>query len=111
MKKRIKHPHPVLRVTRLIVGILLILMGVIGSLLPILQGWMFLIPGLGLLAPESRRIRKLVVWLRARLRLRRFRKRRRQAASATPTATSAASGTSASPPGESNTAIDRKETS
>jgi uncharacterized membrane protein YbaN (DUF454 family) len=81
MKKRIKQPHPVLRVIRLIVGILLVLAGLIGGLIPVLQGWMFLIPGLGLLAPESRHIRKLVVWLRARLRLRRFRKSRRRAVS------------------------------
>ena len=76
MRKRIRHPHPVLRVTRLAAGLFLTLLGLIGIVIPVMPQWPFLIPGLMLLAPESRHVRRLVVWLRARLRLRRWRKRR-----------------------------------
>ena len=76
MKKRLKHPHPVLRIIRLAAGILLLVLGIIGGLLPIIQGWIFVLPALALLAPESRFIRKLIIRLRTKLRLRRLRKRR-----------------------------------
>ena len=65
---------------RLIVGIILLLMGLIGGLLPVIQGWMFAIPGLLLLAPESRIIRKIVVKMRTVLHLRRRRRKARKAA-------------------------------
>lgn len=76
MKKRITHPHPVWRLIRLISGILLLIIGIIGGLLPILQGWMFVIPALVLLAPESRLVRKIVVKMRTKLNLRRTRRKR-----------------------------------
>jgi uncharacterized membrane protein YbaN (DUF454 family) len=79
VKKRFSHPHPILRFARLIVGILLVIVGVIGILIPVMPQWPFLIPGLMLLAPESRQIRRLVLWLRKRLRLRRWRKMRSRA--------------------------------
>ena len=77
MKKRLARPHPVLRVIRIVSGVLLLLCAVIGGLLPIIQGWIFVLPGLALLAPESRLVRKAIVKIRTRLRLRRFRKWRR----------------------------------
>jgi uncharacterized membrane protein YbaN (DUF454 family) len=80
MKKRITHPHPVWRVVRLVSGILLLIAGLIGGLLPVIQGWMFLVPALLLLAPESRLVRKLVVRMRTKLKLRRTRRRREKKA-------------------------------
>lgn len=76
MKKRLRHPHPVWRVIRLISGIILLLAALIGGLIPVVQGWMFAIPALLLLAPESRIIRKIVVKARTKLKLRRRRKKR-----------------------------------
>ncbi|HXI03762.1 MAG TPA: hypothetical protein VNI57_11365 [Candidatus Saccharimonadales bacterium] len=75
MRKRIRHPHPVWRVIRLVAGLLLLLLALIGGLLPVVQGWMFLVPALLLLAPESRIIRKIVVRMRTRLKLRKRRRR------------------------------------
>jgi uncharacterized membrane protein YbaN (DUF454 family) len=82
LKKRLQHPHPVLRVTRLIAGLTLVVIGVVGLALPVIPQWPFLIPGLLLLAPESRWARKLVIWLRTRLRLRKMRKLRRTGSAA-----------------------------
>ena len=79
MRKRIRHPHPVLRAIRLVVGVLLFVGGVIGLLIPVVPQWPFIIPGLMLLAPESRYARRLIVWLRTRLKLRRRRKARAEA--------------------------------
>lgn len=76
MRKRIRHPHPVWRVSRLVAGLLLLLLALIGALLPLVQGWIFLIPALLLLAPESRFIRKIVVRMRTRLKLRKRRRRK-----------------------------------
>jgi uncharacterized membrane protein YbaN (DUF454 family) len=80
MKKRITHPHPVWRAIRLVAGILLLLLGLIGGLLPVVQGWIFVIPALLLLAPESRIVRKIVVRMRTRLKLRKTRRQREKAA-------------------------------
>ncbi len=85
MKKRITHPHPVWRIIRLASGITLLILGIIGGLLPIIQGWIFAIPALLLLAPESRIVRKIVVRMRTRLHLRRRRKKLMRQAAATGT--------------------------
>lgn len=77
MKKRLHHPNPIWRATRLVAGILMLLAGAVGGLLPILQGWIFVLAGLMLLAPESRFIRKRIVWTRTRLNLRRRRRKHR----------------------------------
>lgn len=81
MKKRLKHPHPVLRLIRLVAGLLLLIVGLVGLAIPVMPQWPFILPALALLAPESRHARKLIIWLRTRLRLRRLRKRRREGAS------------------------------
>jgi len=81
VKKRLTHPHPVLRLIRLIAGLLLLFIGLIGLALPVMPQWPFILPALALLAPESRYARKLIVWLRTRFRLRRFKKRARVASS------------------------------
>lgn len=80
MKKRITHPHPVWRAIRLVAGLILLLLALIGGLLPVVQGWLFAIPALLLLAPESRLVRKIVVRMRTKLKLRKTRRRREKAA-------------------------------
>ena len=47
-------------------GCLLLCIGVIGGFIPVLQGWMFVLAGLTLMAPESRRIRRLLEWAKLR---------------------------------------------
>jgi hypothetical protein len=43
-------------------GVILVIIGLIGGLIPVLQGWMFGIPGLLLLAKHFRWARRLVDW-------------------------------------------------
>ena len=54
------------RIARLSVGSVLILVGVIGGFIPILQGWVFIRAGLSRLAQESERARDVLDRLRAR---------------------------------------------
>jgi uncharacterized membrane protein YbaN (DUF454 family) len=49
-------------VLRTIGGFLLVLIGVMGLILPIMPGWIFLIPGLGLLAERFEWAKRLVAW-------------------------------------------------
>ena len=56
--------HGVRSVARIAFGILFLALGIIGLFLPVLQGILFIIVGLLLLAPYSRRIRKLVASFR-----------------------------------------------
>ena len=55
-----------LRVGRIVVGGALVVLGILGLFLPVLQGILFLVIGLTLLAPESRHARRLLRWLRER---------------------------------------------
>jgi uncharacterized membrane protein YbaN (DUF454 family) len=55
-----------LRIARLSVGSLLIVVGVIGGFIPVLQGWVFVLGGLSLLAQESDRARILLERVRDR---------------------------------------------
>jgi uncharacterized membrane protein YbaN (DUF454 family) len=51
---------------RISFGILLVIIGIIGGFVPILQGWMFLIPGLVILADYYPPIHRLVEWAKAK---------------------------------------------
>ena len=55
------------RVVRLSVGAALVILGVIGGFIPILQGWIFILAGLTVMAPESRRARGALDWLKERV--------------------------------------------
>ncbi len=52
----------ILRTGRLTLGVLLVLAGVVAGFLPIVQGWVFILAGLTIMAPESHRARKLLEW-------------------------------------------------
>jgi uncharacterized protein len=56
------------RVLRLSVGGVLLLLGVIGALLPIMQGWIFFLAGLSVMAPESETARRALAWAKDRWR-------------------------------------------
>jgi uncharacterized membrane protein YbaN (DUF454 family) len=49
---------PVVNTAKIIVGIILVTIGLIGGLIPIFQGWVFGIPGLMLLGSVYPQIRK-----------------------------------------------------
>jgi uncharacterized membrane protein YbaN (DUF454 family) len=57
-----------LRVFRLTLGSLLLIVGVIGGFIPILQGWIFVLAGLGLLSQESDIARRWLEWAKERAR-------------------------------------------
>lgn len=72
-----KLPRPVLLFIRVFLGITLLVLGVIGSLLPVLQGWIFFLLAALVLFPQSRfavkacdkiepKMPRLVAWLRRR---------------------------------------------
>mgnify|MGYP003929685425 CR=1 FL=1 len=51
---------------RLLAGSVLVLFGIIGGFIPILQGWVFVLAGLALMAPESQVARRALDWAKAR---------------------------------------------
>ena len=54
------------RILKILLGILLILRGLIGLFLPILQGILFLLLGTLILSSESERVRRLMALIRLR---------------------------------------------
>ncbi len=52
---------------RIASGIGLVLVGVIGVILPVMPGWIFLIPGLVILADYFPPVRRLVDWAKAKV--------------------------------------------
>lgn len=72
-----KLPAPVLLFIRVSLGIIFIFLGVIGSLLPVMQGWIFFLLAALVLFPQSRfaikacdkiepKMPRMVAWLRRR---------------------------------------------
>lgn len=72
-----KLPRPVLLFIRIFLGITFLFLGVIGSLLPVLQGWIFFLLAALVLFPQSRfaikacdkiepKMPRLIAWLRRR---------------------------------------------
>jgi len=55
------------RMVRLGAAVALIVLGIVGLVLPVLQGTLFLVIGLTLLARDSERARRLLEWVRGRL--------------------------------------------
>jgi hypothetical protein len=56
---------------RTVAGVLLILMGVVSGFIPILQGWLFILAGLALLAVDYHWARRLKGWALDRLKRKR----------------------------------------
>jgi uncharacterized membrane protein YbaN (DUF454 family) len=52
------------KILRILGGIGLVLLGIIGLILPIMPGWIFLIPGLIILADYFPPIHRLLQWAR-----------------------------------------------
>ncbi|MGY8750678.1 MAG: hypothetical protein ACKVKJ_01435 [Fidelibacterota bacterium] len=63
---------PLINTVKTIVGLILIIIGLIGGLIPIFQGWVFGVPGLMLLGsvfpPVKRWTRKMIVKVRRKVK-------------------------------------------
>lgn len=59
------------KIFRIAAGIGLVLLGIVGLILPIMPGWVFLIPGLLILADYFPAVHKLVLWAKKKARLER----------------------------------------
>ena len=56
---------------RLITGWVLVVVGVIGLIMPIMPGWVFLIPGLVILAERFEWAKRLLAWAKEKSTFRR----------------------------------------
>lgn len=57
----------VVRAARLGFGSLLVLAGVISGFIPILQGWILILAGLSIMAPESEKARRALDWAKKKV--------------------------------------------
>lgn len=58
---------PLRAILRIASGIGLVIIGIIGLILPVMPGWIFLIPGLVILADYFPPVRRLVDWAKAKM--------------------------------------------
>jgi uncharacterized protein YqgC (DUF456 family) len=56
-----------MKLLKIIGGIGLILIGLVGLILPVMPGWIFIIPGLMILAEYFPSVRRLVDWAKSKL--------------------------------------------
>ena len=56
-------------IIKISLGIILVIIGLIGGLIPIFQGWLFGIPGLIILANYFPPIKRLVKWVKRKVGL------------------------------------------
>jgi uncharacterized membrane protein YbaN (DUF454 family) len=54
------------KILRIAAGVGLILIGIVGLIMPVMPGWVFIIPGLMILAEHSKSARRLLDWLKAK---------------------------------------------
>lgn len=57
---------PLRKIVEITAGIILVIIGLIGGLIPVLQGWMFGIPGLILLARHFKWAQRLLDWAKSK---------------------------------------------
>lgn len=65
------------KVIAITTGTTLIILGIAGLALPILQGWLMIFAGLAVLSPYSRRARRITSFLKEKLRIHRKQERGR----------------------------------
>ncbi len=61
----------IVRYIRLGGGFLLVIFGVVGGFVPVLQGWVFVVAGLTIMSPESKRARGLLDWAKRKAGMKR----------------------------------------
>jgi uncharacterized membrane protein YbaN (DUF454 family) len=54
---------------RILIGAGLVILGIIGLILPIMPGWVFLIPGLVILSERFHSVRRLLDWAKKKANL------------------------------------------
>ena len=54
---------------RITIGIILVIIGLIGGLIPVFQGWIFGIPGLIILADYFQPVKRFLIWAKKRARI------------------------------------------
>ena len=54
---------------RITIGIVLVIIGLIGGLIPVFQGWIFGIPGLIILADYFPPVKRFLIWAKKRARI------------------------------------------
>ena len=59
-------PEMIRRIIKVTIGLVLVIIGLIGGLIPIFQGWMFGIPGLIILAEYFPPAQRLLNWAKLR---------------------------------------------
>ena len=57
------------KILKIILGIILVIIGLIGGLIPIFQGWLFGIPGLIILSQYFPPVKKLLIWAKKKSKL------------------------------------------
>lgn len=69
--ERPRHPTLALvwRIASISLGVVLVLLGIVGLFLPILQGVVMILAGLAILSGHSRRAKALMVWLKRKLHI------------------------------------------
>ena len=55
-------------IIKIALGIILIIIGLIGGLIPIFQGWLFGLPGLIILANYFPPAKRILIWIKKRLK-------------------------------------------
>ena len=55
-------------IIKIALGIILIIIGLIGGLIPVFQGWLFGIPGLIILANYFPPAKRILIWMKKRLK-------------------------------------------
>jgi uncharacterized membrane protein YbaN (DUF454 family) len=55
------------KVGKICAGVGLILIGIVGLILPIMPGWVFIVPGLVILAEYFPSVRRLLDWAKSKL--------------------------------------------
>ena len=55
------------KIVKIISGVVLILIGLVGLIMPIMPGWVFIIPGLIILAEYFPAVRRLVDWAKSKI--------------------------------------------
>lgn len=58
---------PLRKTLEITAGVVLVILGLIGGLIPVLQGWMFGIPGLILLAKHFKWARRILDWAKSKI--------------------------------------------
>ena len=58
------------KATRIIIGLILLIIGLIGGLIPVFQGWVFGIPGLIILSDYFPPFKRVFFWAKKKMKIR-----------------------------------------